>query len=110
MSEFTGKSIMTQDQMTIGNNTAAHTGSERDHDKILHALRGTIHHFTDRRCIGIIGQIRWQLKFILYQLGQWNNSFPGKIWCIFNSTGIKISIRCTNTNSADSARSTYSLY
>ena len=48
--------------MPIGHDAAAHTGSQRDHDKILHTLGRAIHHFADGRCIGIIGQDDWAIE------------------------------------------------
>src|SRR5258708_3380190 len=96
--------------MPICYDTAAHTGSQSDHNKIFHALSSTIHHFADSCCIRVIGQVGWQLKFILNKLGQWNDTFPWQIWRIVNRSGIKITIRRSDTYTPYPSRSSDRLY
>src|SRR5688572_3574465 len=98
MSELACKSIMTIDQLAVCYNTASHSSTERDHDKISHAFGSTIHHFANSCSICIVGKRDRELEFILDHLGKGNDTFPGKIGSIFNGAGIIISIRRTYTN------------
>src|SRR5215217_6554021 len=91
MAQFSGKSIMSVDQLAIGYNTASNTGAQRDHNKIAHAPRGPIHHFTNSSSIGIVGKRRGKAEPFRYKLGDGNYAFPVEIGCVFDSAGIKIS-------------------
>ena len=46
---------MAIDELTIRYNSTTHAGSQCNHDKIIHTLGSTIHHFTQGRSIGVIG-------------------------------------------------------
>src|ERR1700720_3090546 len=110
MAEFSGKPVVTQYQVPVRHDSTTHAGSQCDHDKILHALCSAVCHFADCCCIGVIREQGLHLKFILYQLSQGQNTFPWKVWCIFDISGIIISIWSTYTNTADSAGTAYGLY
>src|SRR3954471_9244198 len=93
MSEFTGKAIMSEDELSIGYNTTAYASTKGDHNEVTHTPGCTIIHFAYCCCIGIIGEGRRQSEFGCYKPGNRYNSLPVKVRCIFDGTGIKITIR-----------------
>src|SRR6218665_144845 len=99
MSQLSGKAIVAYYNFSVNYNTAAHTGTQGNGNKVFHVFGAAINHFAHSGGIGIIGKLGRQSKFLAYQVGYGYNAFPFKIGSIFNSARINITVRRTHTNS-----------
>lgn len=101
MPQFTCKAIMPIEHTTIHHDTATHTRTQRDNDKVFHAAGCPIGHFAHSCRIGIIGHAYRQSDCILKELrkrnGRIRSTTPLQIHCIFYRTFIIITIRYSYT-------------
>ena len=54
VTQLTGKTVMTIEQLTVNHNTRTYTGAESDDDEVLHAACGTVDHLALRCGVRII--------------------------------------------------------
>ena len=103
MTEFAGKSVMTIDNLTIDDNTAADTCAEGNHDEVLHTARSSVGHLTHCSSIGIICKSYRNTVHLLFQeVGNRNCSLvaPFEIDSILDFSGIVVSVRNTHSDTA----------
>src|SRR5215510_11246372 len=73
MSDFTRRTVNAAPQLTIQNNSAAHTGAERDANDCGVTARSPLPHLTDRCRIRIVLQIRPPFQFAFQRSCQPNS-------------------------------------
>ena len=72
--------------------------SQRHYDKVFHATGRAIHMLTQCRGMCIISQGNSQPHTVAQHGSQWDNTFPGDIACIFNTTRQEVCARRTHTD------------
>ena len=56
MSQFTGESVMSIEQLSVDHNAGTNACAQGNHDEVLHTASHAIYHFTDGSGIGIVSQ------------------------------------------------------
>ena len=92
---------MTINHLTVDNDTATYTCTQSDHNKIFHTTGSAVSHFTDSSSISIIGQSSRNTQSFFKHSSQRKNSFPRQVRSKFNSSGIIVTIRSTDTDTSD---------
>ena len=98
MSQFSGKTIVTINHLTVDNDTATYTCTQSDHDEIFHTTCSTISHFTDSCGVGVVRQCSRDTQTFLKHGCQRNYTFPGQVRGKFNSTAVVVTVGSTNTD------------
>ncbi len=106
MAQFAGKAVVAIDNLAVDHDTATHTGTQGNHDEILHTAGRAIRHFAHGCRIGVIGQRHGDAVHGLGQhLGKRNllGAAPGKVRRILNLTLVEVTVRSTGADAADAA-------
>jgi len=101
VSQFSGKAVVSVDQLPIDNDAAADTGSQRNHDEVLHAACHPVGHLTQRGSIGIVRQDHRDTQTVLQQLCQGDNAFPRQVGRLLDLPGIVVSVGCSHAYALD---------
>ncbi|MPN40261.1 hypothetical protein SDC9_187797 [bioreactor metagenome] len=88
-------------QLSVHDNTATHTCTQCDYDKIFHSAGCTIGHLSNSCSIGIVGECYGNTHPVFQQLGKRDYSFPGKVGCKLDTSGKIITVGGTCTDSFD---------
>jgi len=67
VAEFAGKAVMAVYHLSVDDYAAADTGSEGDHDEVLHPACHAVGHLTHRRSVGVVGDSHRKARKALYQ-------------------------------------------
>jgi hypothetical protein len=103
MTAFPGKTVMSVNKVTIHDETAADSGTKREHYKILHPFTASIYQFSQGGCICVVGQfdnpdIR-KLRFDHFC--KMNNADKGKVGSKLDSPFVIITVWCTYANTGN---------
>ena len=98
MSQLSGKTVVSVYHLSVDNDTAAYTRTQRYHDEVFHTACSAVGHFTDSSGIGVIGQCRRDAQTFFKHGCQRNYSFPRKIRGKLDCTAIIVAVRSTDTD------------
>ena len=95
------KAVATVYNLAIDNNAAADTGSQRNHDKVLHATRHAIGHLAHCSSVGIVRYAHGNAQGLLEKRCYGNDALPYQVGSIFDIARIIIGVGSTDTHTAD---------
>ena len=99
---------MTIHHLTVDNDTATHTSTQCNHDKVFHTTGSTVSHFTDSSSICIVCQSSGDTQSFFKHGSQRKNSFPRQVRSKFNRSRVIVTIRSTDTDTSDFINATIS--
>ena len=101
MTQFSGKTVVAINHLTVDNDTATYTCTQSNHDKIFHTTCSTISHFTDSCGVSVVSQCSRYTQALLEHSCQRYYTFPRQVGGKFDSTAVVVTIGSTDTDTFD---------
>ena len=86
---------MTVQQLTVNHDTRTYTGSQGDHDEVLHTACTTVDHLALRSRIGVVRDRAFHTHALADQLSKRHHTFPRQVRSLLDATRIEIGVRRT---------------
>ena len=105
MSQFSGKSVTSVYQLSVGDYTGSNAGAECNLDEILHSLGCSIVHFAQSGCLGVVCYGNGNSQTVGEHLGQWHHTLgPSDVGGVFDGSVVIVAARCSDAHSPDIAK------
>jgi len=101
MANLTGIAAIALMGHAIAEEAAAHATAQGNDHEVLHTVSGTKGMFAKCHDIGIIGQGHGQAQTVAQHGGQRDGALPRQIGRVFDTTGLNVSARSTDTDRTD---------
>ena len=101
MAELTGEAVVTVHELTVNDYAAADTGAEGNHDEVFDAACGSVCHFADGSCVGVIGYCHRDAEFFAEELCERHRCGPRQVHSVLNHSGEVVCIGSPYAYSVD---------
>ena len=98
VAQLTGSACRAVYQPSVDHDTATHTGTKGNHDKMVHASGTAIDKFAIGGGIGVIAQHKGTVGIFGKFLFEIQQAFDGQIGCPFHTAGVEVAVRGSHAN------------
>ena len=106
VAEFAGEAVVTVHHFPIDHNSGADTGTEGDHDEVLHTAGRAVGHFTHRGGVRIVREGHGDaVHLLLEHFGERDVSAlgPYEVHGVLDDAGVEVTVRDAHADAADAS-------
>ena len=103
MAELAGKPVVPIDNLAVYDDAAAHSGTESDHDEVLHSARRAVGHLAHGRRVRVVGKSHRNAVETLRKHLSHRNGLglrPDNVRSHLHHSGVVVPVRGTDSDSA----------
>ena len=110
MSNLTGIAIRSEFDTSVCKDTTSQTRTQCDDNKVTHTMSTTESMFAQCHHMGIISHSHSQSQSVAQQGRQWDNTLPGEVRRIHDTSQFIVCTWCTDTHGTDGLKSSIRFY